>query len=117
MSCVWCPVYGVLRVACCVLRVACCVLHVSCPVRVSILYLFMIFVTSSNIIAQVSPGVYEIVKLGVDQTAQGKGVGKKLTMFCIEKARELNARKLELESHSSLKVDYKKKKKIIRIEK
>eukprot|EP00026_Physarum_polycephalum_P019843 Phypoly_transcript_22055.p1 GENE.Phypoly_transcript_22055~~Phypoly_transcript_22055.p1 ORF type:complete len:158 (+),score=26.60 Phypoly_transcript_22055:122-595(+) len=53
-------------------------------------------------LVKVSTDVYEMVKLGVAQTSQGKGVGKKLSMHCIEKARELNAKKLELESHSSL---------------
>jgi len=52
---------------------------------------------------KVSTEVYEMVKLGVDQSAQGKGVGRKLAIHCIEKARELNAKKLALESHSSLK--------------
>lgn len=47
-----------------------------------------------------------MVKLGVDASAQGKGIGRKLAVKCIEKAKELKATKLELESHSSLKVYY-----------
>lgn len=42
---------------------------------------------------------YELVKFAVDPNIQGKGIGKKLITHCIEKARELGAHHLFLESN------------------
>ncbi|GAB3162880.1 hypothetical protein GCM10027291_01470 [Telluribacter humicola] len=50
----------------------------------------------------VEPGIYEMTKMAVDKAARGVGAGKLLCKTAIEKARELNAEKLILYSHTSL---------------
>ena len=47
-------------------------------------------------------GVYELSKMGVDKRFQGLGIGRRLAERCIEKAREICARKLILSSNTSL---------------
>lgn len=42
---------------------------------------------------------YELVKFAVNPDIQGKGIGKKLISHCIEKARQLGAKHLFLESN------------------
>lgn len=49
-----------------------------------------------------APGVYELTKMAVDKAFQGIGAGKLLCKAAIEKAKELNARKLILYSQTSL---------------
>jgi GNAT superfamily N-acetyltransferase/predicted transcriptional regulator len=48
-------------------------------------------------------GVFELAKMAVSPMAQGKGVGYLLGKHVIEKARELGARKIYLESNTILK--------------
>lgn len=45
---------------------------------------------------------YELVKMAVSPAFQGKGVGKMLIEKCLNKARELKARKIFLYSNSQL---------------
>lgn len=47
-------------------------------------------------------GVFELAKMGVRPAAQGKSIGWLLGLACIEKARDLGAKKLYLESNRSL---------------
>lgn len=46
---------------------------------------------------------FELAKMGVDPVYQGRGIGKALCKAALEKARELGARKLYLESNTVLK--------------
>ncbi|HEY8931048.1 MAG TPA: GNAT family N-acetyltransferase [Mucilaginibacter sp.] len=46
---------------------------------------------------------FELAKMGVSPDAKGKGIGYLLGMACVEKARELGAKKLYLESNTLLK--------------
>jgi len=46
---------------------------------------------------------FELAKMAVDPAAQGKGIGYLLGEAVIEKARELKAKSVFLESHTSLK--------------
>jgi len=45
---------------------------------------------------------YELSKMAVDETVRGQGIGARLLMAAAEKARELGALDLVLETHSSL---------------
>ncbi len=45
---------------------------------------------------------FELAKMGVSPKAQGKGIGKLLGLHTIEKAKELNAKRLYLESNRVL---------------
>jgi GNAT superfamily N-acetyltransferase len=47
-------------------------------------------------------GVFELVKMAVTATHQGKGISKLLIEKCLEKARELHAKKIILFSNSQL---------------
>jgi len=47
-------------------------------------------------------GVFELTKMAVDSGSQGKGVGRQLLAFALERARALRARKVWLESSSRL---------------
>jgi GNAT superfamily N-acetyltransferase len=47
-------------------------------------------------------GGFEIAKMAVDVAAQGKGYAKRLLQACIDRARELGAHRLYLESGSIL---------------
>lgn len=47
-------------------------------------------------------GCYEISKMGVDELYQGKGIGRKLLLIALQKARQLHANKLYLETSSLL---------------
>jgi putative acetyltransferase len=49
-----------------------------------------------------SPGVYEVSKMGVTQSAQGRGLGRKLLAHTIEQARLLGATRLYLETNHLL---------------
>ncbi|PZX61115.1 acetyltransferase (GNAT) family protein [Algoriphagus ratkowskyi] len=51
---------------------------------------------------RISDGNYELVKMGVMPTAQGKGVGMLLGEAILEKAREMEGKKVVLYSHSKL---------------
>ncbi len=47
-------------------------------------------------------GVYELAKMTVEESWQGRGISKMLIQVCIDKARELGAYKLELFSNHQL---------------
>ncbi|NUR22894.1 bifunctional helix-turn-helix transcriptional regulator/GNAT family N-acetyltransferase [Frateuria sp.] len=51
---------------------------------------------------QESPGVFELTKMGVDETFRGLGAGKRLLEACIAEFRRRNGRTLFLESNSRL---------------
>ena len=53
-------------------------------------------------LAKVEEGVYEMVKMGVKQSAQGKGIGMFLGKAIIEKAKEMGGKKLVLYSSTKL---------------
>lgn len=50
----------------------------------------------------VSEGVYELSKMAVDESHQGNGIGRILAVKCLNKAREINARKVTLYTNSVL---------------
>ncbi|MGB1237353.1 MAG: bifunctional helix-turn-helix transcriptional regulator/GNAT family N-acetyltransferase [Pseudomonadales bacterium] len=47
-------------------------------------------------------GIWEISKMGVDQAYQGFGIGRQLLLVALQKARQLNAARLYLETSSKL---------------
>jgi len=47
-------------------------------------------------------GGYEVAKMAVDESAQGRGVGRALLQRCIDQARALAAPRLYIETNSSL---------------
>lgn len=47
-------------------------------------------------------GELELTKMGVDESAQGKGYGNLLIQHCIEKAKEMGAKDLILYSNTKL---------------
>jgi putative acetyltransferase len=48
-------------------------------------------------------GIYELAKMSVTASWQGKGISKLLLEACLAKAKELNAQKVELFSNHQLK--------------
>jgi ribosomal protein S18 acetylase RimI-like enzyme len=50
----------------------------------------------------VEDGEYELSKMGVDEAFQGQGIGRRLAEKCLEKAREICARKVILYSNTCL---------------
>lgn len=48
-------------------------------------------------------GVYELAKMSVADAWQGKGISKLLIETCLQKAKELNAKKVQLFSNHQLK--------------
>ncbi|MBN9309786.1 MAG: MarR family transcriptional regulator/GNAT family N-acetyltransferase [Devosia sp.] len=52
---------------------------------------------------QVSPGEYELTKMGVDPKAQGMGIGRRLIEATIAEFQRLGGRELFLETNSKLK--------------
>ncbi|MEM6829130.1 MAG: GNAT family N-acetyltransferase [Bacteroidota bacterium] len=48
------------------------------------------------------PGIYELAKMAVDKAHQGQKIGWKLGVATLEKAKELKASKVYLESNSQL---------------
>jgi putative acetyltransferase len=50
----------------------------------------------------ISPGVFEVAKMAVDEAWQGRGVGRKVLTYTIEQARALGAHALSLETNSKL---------------
>jgi putative acetyltransferase len=48
-------------------------------------------------------GVYELAKMSVTESWQGKGISKLLLEACLQKAKELKAKKVELFSNHQLK--------------
>ena len=51
---------------------------------------------------RVSETIFEFTKMAVDETFQGKGIGEKLAIAAIAKAREKNATKIILYSNTKL---------------
>jgi GNAT superfamily N-acetyltransferase len=49
-----------------------------------------------------SPGVYEVAKMAVDESCQGRGIGRRLLAYTIEQGRALGAGSLYLETNSKL---------------
>ncbi|MGN7205374.1 GNAT family N-acetyltransferase [Pedobacter sp. SAFR-022] len=50
----------------------------------------------------IEPGVYEMTKMSVDQAYQGIGAGKKLCAAAIDRAKQINAKRLLLYTTSIL---------------
>ena len=48
------------------------------------------------------PGVYEVAKMAVAETCQGRGIGRRLLAYTIEQGRVLGADSLYLETNSKL---------------
>ncbi|WP_260472822.1 GNAT family N-acetyltransferase [Edaphobacter aggregans] len=48
------------------------------------------------------PGVFEVAKMAVDEQYRGRGVGRKVLAYTIERARELGASVLYLETNRKL---------------
>jgi ribosomal protein S18 acetylase RimI-like enzyme len=48
------------------------------------------------------PGVYEVAKMAVDVSCQGRGIGRRLLAYTIEQGRALGADSLYLETNSKL---------------
>jgi len=48
------------------------------------------------------PGVYEVAKMAVAESCQGRGIGRRLLAFMIEQGRALGASSLYLETNSKL---------------
>jgi ribosomal protein S18 acetylase RimI-like enzyme len=51
---------------------------------------------------RISETIFEFTKMAVDETFQGKGIGEKLAIAAIAKAREKNATKIILYSNTKL---------------
>ena len=51
---------------------------------------------------KVSDSEFELIKMGVSSSAQGKGEGMALGLSILEKAREMGGKKVVLYSHSKL---------------
>ncbi|MBF4615086.1 GNAT family N-acetyltransferase [Curtobacterium sp. VKM Ac-1376] len=49
-----------------------------------------------------TPGVFELVKMAVSPDHQGHGTGRKLITAALDRARELGARRIDLESNAQL---------------
>ena len=48
------------------------------------------------------PGVFEVAKMAVDESHRGRGVGRKMLAYTIERARQLGASSLYLETNRNL---------------
>ncbi len=51
---------------------------------------------------KISDSIYELSKMAVDETFQGKKIGNKMVVFCINEAKKLKAAKLILFSNTKL---------------
>jgi len=52
---------------------------------------------------KVSDTVFELIKMGVKESAQGKGIGLALGKAVLARAKEMGAQRVELYTHSKLK--------------
>jgi putative acetyltransferase len=59
-------------------------------------------IVGSAAIMKDTEDVYELSKMSVTESYQGKGIGKKLMETCLEKSRELKVKKLYLFSNHQL---------------
>ncbi|MFC3417725.1 GNAT family N-acetyltransferase [Algoriphagus hitonicola] len=53
-------------------------------------------------LAKVDEETFELIKMGVKKSAQGKGIGLILGQAILEKAKEMGAKKVELYTHTKL---------------
>jgi putative acetyltransferase len=53
-------------------------------------------------LVRMSQGMYELAKLSVDSEVRGAGLGRRLSLFAIERARELGATRVALVSSTKL---------------
>ncbi|SFO43068.1 Ribosomal protein S18 acetylase RimI [Algoriphagus ornithinivorans] len=53
-------------------------------------------------LSKIDEQTYELIKMGVSKNAQGLGIGKKLGIAILEKAKEMGARKVVLYTHTKL---------------
>ena len=60
-------------------------------------------IVGSAALIKESDGAFELAKMAVDDAFQGRGISKLLIEQCINKAKEIGAKKLELFSNSQLK--------------
>ena len=51
---------------------------------------------------KVSEHIYELSKMAVDESFQGKRIGNKMLEFCLEESKKLNAQKIILYSNTKL---------------
>jgi len=59
-------------------------------------------IVGSAALIKEAAGIYDLAKMAVDDAHQGKGISKLLIEVCIEKARSIGAKKLELFSNHQL---------------
>lgn len=59
-------------------------------------------IVGSAALIQEKPGEYELAKMAVTAAWQGKGISKLLLKKCLDKAKQLNAKKVFLVSNSKL---------------
>lgn len=59
-------------------------------------------VAGTAALAKEHDGVYELAKMSVDPAYRGRGISKLLMVRCLEKAREIGARKISLFSNHQL---------------
>lgn len=50
----------------------------------------------------ISPGIFEVAKMAVDERLRNQGIGRKVLAYTIEQARSLGARALYLETNNKL---------------
>lgn len=69
-------------------------------------YIFMALwegvVVGTCALIKIDESVFELAKMAVTDTVQGKGIGYELGKACIDKARELGSKKVELLSNTRL---------------
>ena len=53
-------------------------------------------------LAKINDSEYELVKMAVDPSYRGKGIGKQLLSHCLDAAKKLQAEKISLYSNSQL---------------
>jgi len=53
-------------------------------------------------LSKIDEQTYELIKMGVSKNAQGLGIGKKLAIAILEKAKEMGAGKVVLYTHTKL---------------
>jgi GNAT superfamily N-acetyltransferase len=59
-------------------------------------------IVGSAALIKEADGIFELAKMAVDDTFQGKGISKLLIETCIKKAKEIGAKKIELFSNHQL---------------
>ena len=59
-------------------------------------------IVGSAALIQENPGIFELAKMGVSSTFQGKGISKLLLEKCLDEAKKMGAKKLYLVSNSKL---------------